>query len=261
MFGWNFVWLVLRGGECLAGDEPFHLAYRLLHADHDGASHDTVPDVEFAHAFDLCDRLYVLIVEAMSGVERQSGRTRGRTGGGQFDEFVLLLIAGNFGVLSGVEFDGRGARLDRGIDLRLFRIDEQTDDDACLTQSMDHGGNIRQMATHVETAFGGDLLTFLRNERYLVRLDLAGKVDDLIDTGHFQIQLDVRRFTQQSHITILDVAAIFAEVDCDSVRPAQFCQRCRPDRIGFHGAACLAHGCHVIDVDSKFRHIRCTFRL
>jgi hypothetical protein len=73
-------------------------------------------------------------------------------------------------------------------------------------------------------------------------------VDDLIIHRHFHIELATDRLPQDLGITVLDVAAIFAKVECDAIRPSQLRLGSRPDRVWFHGLAGLPDGCNVVNV-------------
>ena len=72
--------------------------------------------------------------------------------------------------------------------------------------------------------------------------------------GHFQVELHGDRFAEDPQVAVLDVAAVFAEVQGDAVGPAQLRQGGRPDGVGLVGPPRLPHGGHVIDVDAQFRH-------
>ena len=71
---------------------------------------------------------------------------------------------------------------------------------------------------------------------------------------HLEIELDVRKFTQAPHVLVLDVAAVFAQVDGDPVRAAEVRLDCGPYWIGLVGAARLPDGGHVVDVDAQLDH-------
>ena len=54
------------------------------------------------------------------------------------------------------------------------------------------------------------------------------------------------------HVGVLDVAAVFAQVHGDAVGTAQVGLDGRPHGIGLPGAAGLAQGGNVVDVDAEF---------
>jgi hypothetical protein len=58
---------------------------------------------------------------------------------------------------------------------------------------------------------------------------------------------------QQLNIVVLNVATIFAEVDGDAIGSREFGEDGSGNRIRLNGAASLADGCDVVDVDTKSR--------
>lgn len=52
--------------------QPFHFADRLLQSNHDGASHDTVADVQLTQLGKGGDRLHILIVQSVSRMQHQT---------------------------------------------------------------------------------------------------------------------------------------------------------------------------------------------
>ncbi len=88
-----------------------HLTDGLGQADEDGAADDAVADVELFHAVQSRDRRDVLVIEAVAGVEFQSG---GDGGDGRGLESVELAVAigpfGGVGVTPRVQLDCRWRR-------------------------------------------------------------------------------------------------------------------------------------------------------
>ncbi len=72
--------------------------------------------------------------------------------------------------------------------------------------------------------------------------------------GHFQIELDRDGLPQDAQVALLDVAAVFAEVERDAVRAAQFGQRRCPDGVWLEGPPRLADGGYVVNIDAEFGH-------
>jgi hypothetical protein len=68
--------------------------------------------------------------------------------------------------------------------------------------------------------------------------------------GHFQVELDVDRLLEEIQVPVLDVAAIFAKVQGDPIRPAQLGLDGGPNGVGFVSPAGLPHGGDMVDVDS-----------
>jgi hypothetical protein len=71
---------------------------------------------------------------------------------------------------------------------------------------------------------------------------------------HLEVEFDVYGFLEQEEIAVLDVPAVFAEMDRDPIRTAQFRLHRGPNRIGFVSPAGLPNRGDVVDVDSQKRH-------
>ena len=111
-----------------------------------------------------------------------------------------------------------------------------------------------EIAGNIQAPFGGHLFTFFRNEANLMGFDFAGNGQHGIGTGTLQIESHGDRLFEQSQVPVLDVSAIFAEMDCDLISATQFGSGRGPDGVRLAGAASLANGCDVVDIDSEFRH-------
>ena len=60
--------------------------------------------------------------------------------------------------------------------------------------------------------------------------------------------------SEQADVAVLDVPAVFAEVDGDAVGPSQLGQHGRPDRVRLSPAPGLAERGDMIDVDTESEH-------
>ena len=63
------------------------------------------------------------------------------------------------------------------------------------------------------------------------------------------------QLSKSSNIFILDVPAIFAQMDGDAVRAPKMGLGRGPDGIGLPRPPGLADGGHVVDVDTKLNHV------
>jgi hypothetical protein len=68
------------------------------------------------------------------------------------------------------------------------------------------------------------------------------------------VQLGAQGLIEQIDIPVLDVAAVFAQMDNDSVGPAQFGQVGGMDWVRLMGQPGLADGGYVVDIDNEIRH-------
>src|SRR5437867_5668602 len=85
-------------------------------------------------------------------------------------------------------------------------------------------------------------------------LAIHGDADHLVRRRHFEVELALDDFAQEAQVAILDVAAIFPQMDDDAVRSAQFRQHRGGDGVRLFAPACLAQGRHVIHVDAQPSH-------
>jgi hypothetical protein len=110
------------------------------------------------------------------------------------------------------------------------------------------------MGEEVEPAFGGEFFAFFGNEGGLIGFYLEGETGHGIDGGHFQIEAGCDGLAYQSDIPFLNVAAIFAEVDGDTIGTADDGERSGGDGIGVVALAGLPHGGHMVDIDTQTQH-------
>ena len=112
----------------------------------------------------------------------------------------------------------------------------------------------------VEAPFGGDFLASFGNERRLVRMDVDGNLGDARSAAISRLSFTCTVSFKQPQIAVLDVPAIFAQVQRDPVRPGQFGKGGRPDRVRLDRASGLADRGDVIDVDAQARHFVFSWR-
>jgi hypothetical protein len=96
-----------------------------------------------------------------------------------------------------------------------------------------------------------------RHQHGHFRLERTGKVDHFMGRRHFKIQLDLCQLTQATHIGILYVTTILAQMHGNAIGATQMGFNGCPDRIRFVSHARLAQRGHVIDIDAKLNHKSC----
>ncbi len=163
---------------------------------------------------------------------------------------------GGVGVSAGVQLDAGGAQLDGGLDLSGVGVDEKSNVDARVAAAGQRVRDAVALTDDVKTSLGRQFLTAFGHERCLVGLDLKCQGDDAGLDSELHVESDLHGLPQQSQVALLDVAAIFAEMDRDHVAPAQFGQHGRPDRVGLAPTANLTKRGHMIDIDTQARHVR-----
>ena len=164
-------------------------------------------------------------------------------------------IPEGMGVGAGVDLaDLETAVLGR-LDLVGFSVDKRTDDDSSVPKPSDDTAEPILLSGDIKSALGGDFLTALGNEHGKLGLGFAGDGDHLLGRGHFEVELDLDQLRKATEIVILDVAAIFPEMQGDTIRAAELGLGCCPDRVRFVGPSCLSDRCDMVDVHAQFDHI------
>ena len=103
----------------------------------------------------------------------------------------------------------------------------------------------------VEPALGGPLLALLGDDARGMRTVAQRDRQHLVGRRHLQVERDRQRRRQPRDVVVGDVAAVLAQVRGDAVG-ARFGREQRgADRIGIAGAARVADGGDVIDVDAR----------
>jgi len=228
-----------------------HFPHRLLDPDHNGASDDAMADIELDDLGNFCDWENILVIEAMAGVDLDTQALRqSRCRGNRFP-LPLTGTAANIAISSGVDFNRVCAGFARSLDLGSIGIDEQAHMNTAVLQAGNGVHDLYPVRDHVETALGGELLSLFRHKARVVRTQLFGKSHHRRRNGHFQIELGCDSLAQPFDVVILNMPAIFAQMNGNAVRAGLFGERRGFKRIGSYGTARLAHGCHMIDIDAE----------
>ena len=150
-----------------------------------------------------------------------------------------------------MQLDDRRARALGGFDLREIRRDEQRHANAGrgeLAHAARHAFHVRG---HVESAFGGDLGAILRHQAAVLRPHAHGDLQHLAGESHLEVHARLQQRPQRVHVAILDVPAVFAQMQRDVVGAGLLGQQRGMHRIRIRRAARLAHRGDVIDVDAE----------
>lgn len=107
------------------------------------------------------------------------------------------------------------------------------DGDACGFEAKRRGFDRGEISRDIESAFGGDFLTFFGNEANIVGFEVAGETDDFLGNRHFEIQFGADVFLEQSDVAFLHVATVFAQMDGDAVRARGFANGGGVERVRF----------------------------
>ncbi len=83
-----------------------------------------------------------------------------------------------------------------------------------------------------------------------MRFDVTRDIQHLIGDRHFEIHPRFDGITQNTHVAVGNVAAIFPQVHRDPIRARLFGDKSRLDRIRVMGATRVADGSNVVDVNA-----------
>ena len=95
------------------------------------------------------------------------------------------------------------------LDLLFIGVDKQRNQDPGLRQTFAGIAHFIDLPSHIQTAFGGHFLTLFRHQAAEMGLSLAGNGQHLFRDRHLQIHAGIQCLTQDAHITVSNVAAIF----------------------------------------------------
>ena len=121
----------------------------------------------------------------------------------------------------------------------------------CAAQPGAGRPDLARLPRDVEAAFGRELVAALRHEAAIRRHGARCDLDHRIRHCHLEIDPRLDRLREHLKIAVLDVAAVFAQVNRDAVGAGLLCEQRGRHRIGVASAARLAHGRDVIDVDAE----------
>jgi len=117
-----------------------------------------------------------------------------------------------------VEFHDGGLEGGGGIDLAGVGIEEKAYKNIGLIEFLNHGAKRVNFGCGVEASFGGDFGTVFGDEANFRGLEAEGEVEHGGGGGHFEVELLAAFLAESENVVVLDMATIFAEVDCDGVR-------------------------------------------
>src|SRR5574344_1283694 len=242
-----------------ASDRVEHFFYGAVQADEYGAADDAVPDVELLDAVNGSHVTDVSVIESVSGVHAEpvfAGEDGHVLKRGEFAVHVRgrSHVAGS-GEAPGVKLGEVGAYFARGLDLFRFRVDEHAHGDVVVLERRNVLGESVGLGGYVESAFGGDFLAVLGDERHHVRLHVDRELEHFLRRRHFHIEVRRHHSAEEADVAFLDVALVFAEVRRDAVAAGELGEEGRGHRIRFTDFACFADGRDMIDVHTEFdRH-------
>ena len=137
---------------------------------------EVMPDIELDNLRNRGDWDDIIIVEPVPGMHLQAQARGASRAMGQ--PFQLMMERETLGsrrrctIGTGMELDGIGADIARGLDLLRFGIDEQRYMNAGAPEFGDERRKRADLARDIEAALGGDLLGALEDETTGMRLRL-----------------------------------------------------------------------------------------
>jgi len=162
-----------------------------------------------------------------------------------------------------VQLDKVRSGIGAGPDLSFVGIHKQADRDTGFLQARHGAGKRLRRAGDIQPAFGRDLPPVFGHEADFVRFHFLRDGHNPGYVGHFKVQACADALANQSNIAILHVAAVFAQVNGDSLCASQLRLNGCPDRIGFgdrsgqflgRTISRLPQCGNVVDVYPEFQH-------
>ncbi len=213
---------------------------------------DGVADVQLVDAVDGRDRLDIVVVQAMPGVDDQAeGTPEGHALAYPLQFTGLLLGVFGVGVATGMQFDSRRADPGGGLDLPRIGIDEQRHFAAHRSQASHRVADALFLAGDVEAALGGQFLAALGDQAAMRRPDLLGEGEHFLGDPHLEVHPRLQHFLEHPHVAFLDMPAVLAQVHGDTVGAGFLGVQGGLHRVRIAGAPGLAQGGDVIDVHAE----------
>ena len=168
---------------------------------------------------------------------------------GEFRVAVVKPALGmGIAISPGVKFDDLRSDAVRRFDLALIRGDEDRDPASRITQGRDEMREAILVLGHFQPAFGRAFLALFRHDADRVRPVAQSDGLHLIGGRHLEVERDGKRLGQPLDVGVRDMAAVFAQMRRDPVRPRLLRSLRGPDRVGIVAAPGIPHGGDVIDV-------------
>jgi hypothetical protein len=112
-------------------------------------------------------------------------------------------------------------------------IEKEAHHNVGLIEFLDNGPKGFDLVGGVESAFGCDLGTIFGNETDFGGLKAKGEFEHCGGGNHFEVELLAVFMAELEDVGILDMTAIFAEMDCDGVRTCIETDTSQGNGIGF----------------------------
>ena len=207
-----------------------------------------MPDIELLDLRDGGDGADVEVGESVAGVDGESGLAGMPRCLLKLDERPRVLPPG-VGIPPGMKLDGRHAQARRAVDGAGIGINEERDADVGVLEAADGTRQTAVARLDREPPLGGDFLPALRHQRGLVGTEPGGDPDDLGTRRELEIENQAGAGGERLDVRVLNVAAVFTEVDGDAVGTAGERVGRGADGIGLVRFPRFADGRDVINVD------------
>src|SRR5262245_9932919 len=211
-------------------------------------------DVQLAHVRDAGNGLDVVIIQAVPRMQVHTQVANELAGVRQCDKLLVLRRSASQGILASMQLDSLNAELPGELNLPRIGIEKQADRNPGSAQLLNGFGGGCPVSDDIQAAFSGYFFAAFGYESGLIRFDLAGDAHDFGSHRQLQVQLDRHRLAQEQQVAILNMPAVFAEVNRDPVRSAQLGQHGSRDWVRLIGLARLPESRDVVDVNAKFGH-------
>ena len=216
--------------------------------------------MEFAELREPCDGLDIVVIQGVPSIETHASLhdelsglgDAGELGCGLFTRLPILLCG--LSPWARVHLTHRKAAFCSRGDLGFIGIDKGTHRNSDCGELLDHAAESIFLASDIESAFGRNLLSALRNEHGGLGHDGEGDPHHLICGRHLKVQGYAHGLAESPHIGVLNMASILTQVHGDSASAAEFSLGCCRNWVWLNRPSCLADGCDMINIDTEDRH-------
>ncbi len=244
------------------GDDLLHIGNGGTQAREDRPADDAVPDVQFMQPGQRGNGSHVPDRQPMSRIEVHAL---------SMDEFTcpadlvqlgldirvllfLLVFMKGMGIGAGMYFTDIEAAGMGSFHLGFLSVDEGADPDATLLQGIDDLLEFVEPAHDIESTLGRDLLPTLGDQHGHVGPCPQRDINHFRGGRNLKVQGNIKGTGQLVEVTVLDVPAIFPEVNRDAVCSSKARLPGSLDWIRFPGPSGLADSGNVVDVYTEGRH-------
>lgn len=211
-------------------------------------------DIELLYIRKLRHSRGVFIIQAVAGIHLQSKTVSFQGGPSKPCQFGAFLSEPGVGVSARVKLHRVGPQFFGRFDLSKPGVDKKADLNPLPPETRNDPLKDLSFSDDIESALGRNFTPPLGDHTNFFGLEAERNFHNFRVKGHLQIKRPADRLLQAPQIRILNVPAVFPQVDCNSIRSAPHRLPGRFKRVGPFAPPGLAKRRHVIDIHTQFDH-------